>query len=197
MKTVGISKFLLRQADPDFDKTRIPQEYFEGIRGIVLSELLDDVNVQDGYAPFCKVVPIKNLWDVKTSYVSVDDLDNGLIEGTLLPADYVSRREGEPAMPSTPTLVTKQELPSANYLHCILYTREHLEEEGEEVTGADLDLICVNAEMGMIGAPMTPSTLLRNALGPDFGGSGHVPSVEEYNKSVAFWQSHMFVKGEK
>ncbi len=42
--------------------------------------------------------------------------------------------------------------------------------------------------------PMDPITMMRNALGKEYGGSG-VPLVEEkYKESVKFWENHALVK---
>jgi hypothetical protein len=42
--------------------------------------------------------------------------------------------------------------------------------------------------------PMTPMTVMRNALGKEEGGSG-IPLVrEEYMKSVEYWKNHVFVR---
>ena len=31
---------------------------------------------------------------------------------------------------------------------------------------------------------------MRNALGPEFGGSGHPPDLAKYKESVKFWKKH-------
>ena len=58
----------------------------------------------------------------------------------------------------------------------------------------DYGIICVKPQDQDYETPMSPITMMRNALGKEFGGSG-VPLVfEEYNKSVSFWTEHAEVK---
>ena len=42
--------------------------------------------------------------------------------------------------------------------------------------------------------PMLPTTLIRNALGKEFGGSGVALDVERYKESVAFWMDHAAIR---
>jgi len=40
---------------------------------------------------------------------------------------------------------------------------------------------------------MTPITIMRNALGTEFGGSGVPIQMESYNAAAEYWQSHALV----
>lgn len=202
MKTVGISQFVRRQTKSDFAGTKVTEADLDRLASLTQAQMAAHEGVQPGYDTFCKIVIIDNgmlkendgyeHFDIRTSYLHRDELD--LQEDNICQAGYESRREGEPAMPTTPSVSWLGELPLATHIHCVLYTREQLEAEGTEVGGCDWEIVSVNAEMGEKGAPMTPSTLIRNHLGPDFGGSGKKLDVDTYNESVEFWSNHVFIK---
>jgi len=42
--------------------------------------------------------------------------------------------------------------------------------------------------------PMDPITMMRNALGVEYGGSGQKLENEKYMESVKFWSEHIFIK---
>jgi Protein of unknown function (DUF3228) len=57
----------------------------------------------------------------------------------------------------------------------------------------------IDADWGVVGClytmtpeetPMTPITMMRNALGVGEGGSGVAIDRNAYSRSVAFWESH-------
>ena len=56
----------------------------------------------------------------------------------------------------------------------------------------DYDYGVVSVKPQDIGSeiPMDPITMLRNALGKEYGGSGVPLEKEKYLQSVEFWQSH-------
>jgi hypothetical protein len=77
----------------------------------------------------------------------------------------------------------------ANYLIAILYSREQLEKEGTPIDG----------EWGVVGCmytdspnetPMSPVTMMRNALGVAEGGSGVPLDATAYRRSVDYWSTH-------
>jgi len=41
--------------------------------------------------------------------------------------------------------------------------------------------------------PMNPITIMRNALGTEYGGSGVKIDTDAYNASVDYWQTHAVV----
>lgn len=41
---------------------------------------------------------------------------------------------------------------------------------------------------------MLPSTMIRNALGKEFGGSGVPLDVDKYRESVAFWTDYAAIR---
>lgn len=44
--------------------------------------------------------------------------------------------------------------------------------------------------------PMDPITVMRNALGTEYGGSGKKLENDKYNESVKFWERHCLIKKE-
>jgi hypothetical protein len=42
--------------------------------------------------------------------------------------------------------------------------------------------------------PMQPITIMRNALGTEFGGSGVSIDHDKYKESVNFWTRHVAIK---
>jgi len=41
---------------------------------------------------------------------------------------------------------------------------------------------------------MTPVTMMRNALGPEQGGSGEPLNLDKYRESVEFWNLQAMIK---
>jgi len=82
----------------------------------------------------------------------------------------------------------------AKVVKLILYSQEQLEKEKSNPTGFDWDLISVNADPYDEKVPMVPFTLIRNALGSEFGGSGSKLDREVYLDAVLFWDCHAMVE---
>jgi len=206
MKTVGINKFVLRQTQDGFAGTRVTVGELDRLVGLVQSQLAAHENVQSltnssgGVYGYIVVIDNEMLHDVegyeglniRSSYIHEDDWDRPLVDSLVV--EYETRREGELPFLTRYIDWKSSDLPVATHLHCVLYSREQLQSENEECSGADYDLIAVNAEMGMKGAPMTPVTMMRNHLGPDFGGNGNLLDAEKYKESVEFWSKHILVK---
>lgn len=58
----------------------------------------------------------------------------------------------------------------------------------------DADSPRVIGQLEEFETPMSPITVLRNALGKEEGGSGVPLSREKYLQSVEYWKSHANVK---
>jgi len=217
VKTVGLTQFVFRQTKPDFTGTKLTEQDLHDLVHSVQAQMDINFDIYPGYAPFCKVVLIENLgYNIKASYVTRDEaLENeaeqrnsGYSMGgsSFEEAGYESRVPGEPAMPVTPAIRWLGDLPMAKELHVVIYSREQLKSEGDDFSGADWDIVSVNAEMEsdvkfkdgvgpiLVGAPMTPSTMIRNYLGEAWGGSPKPVNLEEYKASVEFWSEHCLVK---
>jgi hypothetical protein len=55
-------------------------------------------------------------------------------------------------------------------------------------------IVSVKAQLEDYETPMTPITMLRNALGKEQGGSGVTLVREKYEESVAYWQVNATIK---
>ena len=58
----------------------------------------------------------------------------------------------------------------------------------------DYGIVAILAQMSNREEPMTPMTMIRNALGITEGGSGVPIDREAYQKSVDFWSKHAVIR---
>ena len=91
--------------------------------------------------------------------------------------------------------------PVAKYLDIILYSRDQVKQEcdemGDEFTlsdDAEWGIVAIKPQDEKFETPMQPITMLRNALGKSEGGSGVPLDKSKYKESVEFWSSHVNVK---
>lgn len=92
--------------------------------------------------------------------------------------------------------------PPAAYLDIILYSREQIRKENAAQGNADhpehahapWGIISVKAQDVDHELPMQPITMLRNALGREYGGSGVPLEQDKYKESVAFWSTHAIIR---
>lgn len=138
--------------------------------------------VLDGYAPFCKLHVHRNWTSTRCLTLPITD-DNR----HLLRSDYEARTVDE--LPVLVRWFEGVEPPIANYLIVILYDAEQLAKEGSPIA----------TDWGVVGCmytaepeetPMTPITMLRNALGVAEGGSGVALDRAAYRRSVEFWRGN-------
>lgn len=80
----------------------------------------------------------------------------------------------------------------ADRLEVVLYSKELLESSKEPTSGADYEIVSVNAEINK-GSPMTPETIFRNFLPNEFGGTGETFDPDLYEESAKFWSYHAFI----
>lgn len=171
----------------------------------------------DGYAPFCKHLFLIN--DFTTARTSALPITDGNLQ--CLRSRYEARTELElPVLTrhfdrKALVLLKQQEMgnggeaisdagiPVAKYLDLILYSREQIIKEniamgkavvaaGEEET-APWGIVSIKAQDVNYELPMTPITILRNALGKEQGGSGVELNREAYMESVTYWKDHATV----
>ena len=145
------------------------------------------LKVLDGYASFCKLHVHRNWTSTKCLSVPITN-DNR----HLLRSDYEARNSDE-----LPVLVRWFEglkPPVANFIIPILYSREQLAKEGSPID-ADWGVVGCIYTMEPEETPMTPITLMRNALGVDEGGSGVPIDRKAYRQSVEFWRTHANWRG--
>ncbi|KAL3827318.1 hypothetical protein ACHAXA_005064 [Cyclostephanos tholiformis] len=181
--------------------------YFED----VVNSRYDANNLVDGYAPFCKHMFVIN--DFTNARVNVLPItgDNEIH----LRTRYESRTESE--LPVLTRYFDRESLlrggeeeeeedddvlPIARYLDLILYSREQIEKEniamgknameggGTMREMAPWGIVSIKAQNVDFELPMTPITMMRNALGKDQGGSGVMLCREAYMESVAYWRDH-------
>lgn len=145
-----------------------------------------------GYAPFCRGIIINNWtrslnsWRKKTK--DVEHLGR---------FNYIGRNDKELEMPEYQLeddgTITPQK---AKYLHIILYNWKQMKLENPdlEYNGIDWYIVCVKAQDVDYELPMTPITIIRNALGIEQGGSGVVINNLEYGKSVNYHKNNVRIK---
>ena len=145
------------------------------------------VKILDGYAPFCRLHVHHNWTSTRCFAIPITDANRRLLR-----SGYEARTREE--LPVLVRWFEGIEPPVANYLLPILYSREQLVREGSPI----------DADWGIVGClytaepeeiPMTPITMMRNALGVEEGGSGTPLNHAAYRKSVAFWETHANWRG--
>ena len=89
----------------------------------------------------------------------------------------------------------------ARFLDVILYSKAQVQLESNH-TGVPDPFAHIDYEYAIVGVkpqnefeetPMQPITLMRNALGKEFGGSGVPLNATMYNKAVDYWSRHAVV----
>lgn len=223
---IKISDFGKRHFDKNFGGTKVldftPQDFEEKINNdeliketFIISESKEnipihigqgDVKLIPGYAPFCKLLAIRNFTDAK-----VGSLPITLENYQYLRSGYSSRRDSE-----LPVISRWFELPlgkpKAEYLVLVLYSKEQIDKEAmveyekkidNGLMEFDEQFVEFDAEYGIVAIlgqshqeeePMKPETMLRNALGIKEGGSGVPLDRDKYLKSVKFWSNNATVK---
>jgi len=58
----------------------------------------------------------------------------------------------------------------------------------------DFGIISIKPQDCDYELPMDPITMMRNALGTEYGGSGQKLEYEKYMESVKFWSEHVLIK---
>lgn len=212
--SVSINDFALRQLKLSFVGTQLTKEQLGAALEVAQAEMALD--------PWIRVQPIKgdNQKDIG-QVVSVHFTRLPQVVANLkcpiakisthnaqfLETKYEARREGElPALTRffpegiLNTDIGRQylKLLPSHHLDIILYSQEQVQKEFDSnecphpPTGSDWDLIAVNAELE-VSSPMSPSTMLRNALGEEHGGNGTSIDRQVYLASVEFWSKHALV----
>jgi hypothetical protein len=75
-----------------------------------------------------------------------------------------------------------------------------LQESGEEFSGADWDIVSINARCFDEPAPIPPQTMARNQLANTEDGVGGTKadySADEFAKSIVFWNTHTLIRERK
>jgi hypothetical protein len=198
-----LTEFAKRHFDKGFGGTKVlsmsPEQFIHQLRDeFVKAVHSHSAIVINGYADFCKLVPVKNFTDARSGSLPIT-LENY----QYLRSGYSARTEDE-----LPVLSRWLELPLgkpiASILMIILYSKEQIDREAKvdaEKNGtkfvafpAPWGIVSINGQMHAEEEPMHPATALRNALGPEEGGSGVPINRDAYQRSVDFWSTHASVK---
>jgi len=212
---IKITDFALRHFDRDFGGTKIlsiTPEQFEEKVNLNMADLsmmfrkIDnhspqvkfsesprgekmELKLMDGYAPFCKLLAIRNFTDAK-----VGSLPLTLERCQYIRTGYSARKDSE-----LPVMSRWLELPigkpRAKWLILVLYDKAQIDKEAKEDSfDAEWGAVAILGQSHSNEEPMKPETMLRNALGVEEGGSGVPLDKEQYLKSVNFWTSNLTVK---
>lgn len=138
------------------------------------------LKVLDGCAPFCKLHVHRNWTSTRCLTMPITDDNRDRLRSA-----YEARSPEE--LPVRVRWFEGVELPVANSLVVILYSREQLAKEGAPIA-ADWGIVGCLYTMKPEQIPMAPITMMRNALGVEEGGSGVPIDRAGYRRSVAFWE---------
>lgn len=142
----------------------------------------EPLEIVDGYAPFCKLLVYRNWTSTRCLAVPITSGNRHLLR-----SGYEARSPSE--LPVLSRWFEGVEAPVASYMIVIVYSQVQLIKEGEQI----------HADWGIVGClftsepheiPMSPATILRNALGVEEGGSGVPLDRKAYSRSVEFWENN-------
>lgn len=149
--------------------------------------------LKSGYAPFCKHIFIPNFCNSHASTLEISKENEHLLK-----SGYLARTEKELPVLSRWFPHDKVEMPVAKFLDLILYSREQIIKENLQMGTTTLDeepwgIVSIKGQMDDFETPMSPITMMRNALGMDQGGSGVQLDRTKYDESVLYWKTHAIV----
>ena len=188
--------FCLKQFDPKSGGVVIPcsPEDLEER----LNKMWGTVQIKDGYAPFCKHVFMENFTTVAAQTIQITEENKGLME-----SGYEARTAKELAVLTRWFPLSHfPDRPPARYLDLILYSKAQIQAENAAMQSQDphadipyeYGIVAVKPQDEDYELPMQPITMLRNALGTQYGGSGHPLEPEKYEASVQYWSRHAVVR---
>jgi len=226
IQNVKISDFALRHFDSKFGGTKIldiePKEFEE----FVNTQLFNNYNeiqtlvtkIYDGYAPFCKLVAIRNFTDARVGSLPITESNYIYIRH-----GYSKRREGEFEV-SSRWLELPVSAPKANYLMLVLYDKEQMDKEAmseynkilaeggvesiglekPELFNGEWGIVAILGQHGYEEEPMKPETFDRNYMPIEFGGSGRKfpkmpekPNVPEHSEIMSRYKEEVICYSEK
>jgi len=147
-----------------------------------------------GYAPFCKHIFVPNFVEALSGAVKISEENKHL-----LTSEYQARTEQElPVLVRYFKRADLPEIPKASWLDVILYSREQIIIENKAMNKESTDtapwgIVSIKPQAENFETPMTPITMMRNALGVSEGGSGIPLDREKYNASAKFWSEYAAV----
>ncbi|MFO1502827.1 MAG: DUF3228 family protein [Steroidobacteraceae bacterium] len=140
------------------------------------------LKVLPGYAPFCTLHVHRNWTSTRCLTVAITDANRHQLRSA-----YEARNSSE--LPVLVRWFEGVEPPVADYLVPILYSCEQLAREGAPIDG-DFGIVGCMYTSALEEIPMTPITMMRNALGVEEGGSGVPLDRPSYLRSVEYWGAH-------
>lgn len=140
------------------------------------------VKLLPGYADFCVLHVHRNWTTTRCAAVEITPDNQHLLRSA-----YEARTDDE--LPVLNRWFEGVDPPRAEYLVVILYSREQLAREGDNID-EDWGVVGCMATMEPEETPMAPITMMRNALGVEEGGSGVGLDRAAYQRSVEFWSRH-------
>jgi hypothetical protein len=168
---IAISEFVRRQTP----ESRFA--HFDGTEDELITLIkLNWHHLRDSGAGIAVRVPSKGFW---SSTVTVG-------EGTDLHVDFSPRRDGEE---SHLGIAANGEKVPARLVDIILYHKDVLAQDGEELTGAEWEVISINAYPDDQIPPMHPITMARNFLHKE-GGTKVDYTPEEFANAIWYWSQH-------
>lgn len=184
---IKLTNFSLRHFKEDFGGTKILDRSPEDFER-QLNQSAFMAKVIPGYAPFCKLLVYENWTSAKAGTVLI----TSEIEQKIKTA-YQARTETE--LPVLSRWVEGVEMPKAKYLVVVVYDGEQILKEGQDLNfNGKWGVVAIMGQNHDEEEPMTPITMMRNALGVEEGGSGVPIDKEKYKQSVEFWSRNVMVK---
>lgn len=198
---IELTKFAERHFNKSFNGTKILDVSMDRFVEVINEKFnLSEGKLNYGYADFCKLFFVENFTETKTGTLPIT-LENF----NYLRTGYSSRRKEELAVLTRWFEIPYQFIPKAKFLNIVLYTREQLynewlknpnkqKSEFELSEDCEFGIVAILAQMSDDEEPMTPITMMRNALGESEGGSGVSIDRKSYEASVKFWSENAIVK---
>ena len=154
--TVGVSEFVKRQTE--YSQFTHYQGSWSDLANRTVEEFEKD-NFTKGYRHGVFLVQIPK--DEVGLFYTFDAYP--MFEGMKLDAQWarVPGREYEPAKLQVTILEPK--IP-CRFVDIVIYRKDVLEEDGDNVTGADYDIVSINGRLAKDPPPIDPMTLVRNWL---------------------------------
>lgn len=154
--SIGVSEFVKRQSE-DSTFTHYKGSWFD-----LIARTADQFKkgfYTKGYRDGVYLVQMPK-WEV-SSFLTFDAYP--MFEGMKLDAQWarVPGREHEPAKLQVTILEPKI---SCRFVDIVIYRKDVLEEDGDNVTGADYDIVSINGRLKKDPPPIDPMTLVRNYL---------------------------------
>ena len=195
MNNIALTAFARRQFTAGFVGTKITWPEDDFVEQVNNKYNNYPSKLVAGYADFCQLLFTDNFINAPTATAEITTANYQYLR-----SGYVARNEAE-----LPVLTRWFELPlpapTAETLVIVLYSKQQIEREEQQrstpdfVFDAKWGIVSVMAQMSRHEEPMTPITMMRNALGAAAGGSGVAIDADKYSQAVQFWQQHAIIKG--